>query len=69
MSLERAYELADQYTDKTGGYTQIRIERWNFNHKENNDIKITYHFSAQGLDPIWFDSMDELICFLEGLLK
>jgi hypothetical protein len=68
MTINRAYKLADKYTSKTNAYTRINIERWNFNHKENNNPRIEYKLNIQGCHPETFNSTQELVGFLKDLL-
>ena len=67
MSIERAYELADQYADMTDGYVGIRICRYRFPY--TNRVDIDFVLTAQALgQPVSFRSVDGLIARLEELL-
>jgi hypothetical protein len=65
-TIEYAYELADQYTAKTNGYTVIEINRWN--HHPNTYID--YMIGAQALgENLHFESIDALVERLKELLN
>ena len=68
-TLEYAYELADQYTAKTNGYTRVSIERYNFNHPAKEVPYSTYILSGQDLLHTPFDSIDALVERLKELLS
>jgi hypothetical protein len=66
-TIEYAYELADQYTAKTSGYTVIEIFRWNHGHEDSTYIE--YCLSAQALQSNDnFTSIDALVERLKELL-
>lgn len=67
MSIERAYELADQYADMTDGYVGIRTCRYRFPY--TNQVDIDFVLTAQALgQPVSFRSVEALIGRLEELL-
>lgn len=67
-TIDYAYELADQYTAKTNGYTNITIARWNHNIYDSPD-PIEYSFYAQALNKHeHFESIDSLVERLRELL-
>ena len=68
MTIEQAYELADQYSTKTNGYTRISIERWNFNHKDESKHPVEYRWSSQARMPETFSTIEALIEHLKELL-
>lgn len=67
-TIEYAYELADQYTAKTHGYTVIEIARWN--HNVGGKAGFDYRLGALALaENLHFDSIDELVERLKELLN
>jgi hypothetical protein len=67
-TIEYAYELADQYTAITGGYTCIRIDRWNFNTEEHKSPQIEYALTGQDLIQQHYKTIDALVERLKELL-
>lgn len=66
-TIERAYELADEYADMTDGYVGIRICRYRFPY--TNQVDIDFVLTAQALgQPVSFRSVSALIARLEELL-
>lgn len=65
--IERAYELADKYSEMTDGYVGIRIMRYRF--PATSQVDIDYMLSAQALrTSISFRNVEALINRLERLL-
>lgn len=67
-TIDYAYDLADQYTVKTDGYTFVGIRRWNFNHVVDNCPTIEYCLSSQAGQPETFKTIDALVERLKELL-
>lgn len=66
-TIEYAYELADQYSAKTNGYTVIDMHRWN--HSGTGKTYIEYGLGAQALAAnLHFATIDELVERLLELL-
>lgn len=69
MTIDHAYELADQYAAKTNGYVGIKTLRYNLG-LTNASVEIDYVLSAQALhEPKSFRTLELLIERLEELLK
>lgn len=66
-TIERAYELADQYANKIDGYVGIRTCRYRFPY--TNQVDIDFVLTAQALgQPVSFRNVEGLIARLEELL-
>ena len=67
-TIEHAYELADQYTAKTNGFTKINIARWNHNMSSHTPHE-EYSLYAQALNGHEeFLTIDALVERLKELL-
>lgn len=70
-TIEEAYELADQYADKTDGYTSVRTQRMKIMLTDDeHKIYLEYIFTAQAITKVQsFTNIESLVEFLEGLLN